>query len=216
MKAASYYPAFLDLSGRRCVVFGGGRVALRKVMMLLEFGGRVEVVSPELCTEVRELEANQSIGVRQRGYRPEDLDGALLAIAATDDRATNEHIAAAARDRGVLINVVDVPGLCDFIVPAYLRRGDLTIAVSTSGTGPALARKVRMRLENEFCEEYTVLSRLVGEVRSGLKLKGIRADGRVWDAALDLDSILELLRQGKEQEAKAMLAGALTNNGKVS
>ena len=210
MSAKSYYPAFLDLAGRKCIVFGGGQVALRKVRMLLESGARVEVVAPELCVDMDRLHRDGSIEVRARRFEPGDLEGAFVAIAATDDQNTNERIASEARERKVLINVVDVPQLCDFIVPSYLRRGDLTIAISTSGGSPSLAKKVRTRLEQEFGEEYSALSRLTGEVRAEFKRNGIRVSASDWESALDVDSILDLIKQGKEEEARATLVNAFS------
>ena len=215
MTAKSYYPAFLDISGRRCIVFGGGHVALRKVRMLLEFRARVEVVAPELCVEMEALQADGLIEVRTGRFEPGDLDGAFVAIAATDDQDTNERIASEARERRVLINVVDVPKLCDFIVPSYLRRGDLTIAVSTSGGSPALAKKLRARLEKEFGDEYSALSKLAGDVRAEFKRKGIVASASDWESALDIDRILDLLRQGKEEEARTTLVNALDHERKA-
>jgi len=216
MSANSYYPAFLDLSGRKCIVFGGGRVALRKVRMLLEFGARIEVVAPELCAEMEGLRSEGSIEARIRCFEPGDLAGAFVAIAATDDQNTNEHIASEARARGVLINVVDVPQLCDFVVPSYLRRGDLTIAISTSGGSPSLAKKVRIRLEKEFGEEYSALSKLAGEVRAEFKRHGTRTSASDWESALDIDLILDLLKQGKEEEARTTLVNAFSEERKAT
>ncbi len=216
MSAKSYYPAFLDLSGRKCVVFGGGHVALRKVRMLLEFGARTEVVAPELCAEMDGLRSDGSIEVRMRRFEPEDLEGAFVAIAATDDQNTNERIALEARERGVLVNVVDVPQLCDFIVPSYMRRGDLTLAISTSGTSPSLAKKVRTRLEKEFGEEYSALSKLAGEVRAEFKRNGTRASARDWESSLNIDLLIDLLKQGKEEEARTALVNAFTEERKAT
>jgi siroheme synthase-like protein len=215
MSASPYYPAFLDLSRRKCVVFGGGKVALRKVRMLRQFGARVEVVAPELCAEMDALRSDGSIEAKVRRFEPGDLESAFVAIAATDDSDTNERIASEARKRRVLVNVVDVPRLCDFIVPSYLRRGDLTIAISTSGASPSLSKKVRIRLEKEFGEEYSALSKLAGEVRAELKRNGIIAVASDWESALDLDLILDLLKQGKDEEARTTLVSALTSERKA-
>jgi precorrin-2 dehydrogenase/sirohydrochlorin ferrochelatase len=210
-----HYPAFLDLEGRKCVVVGGGEVALRKVQSLLEVGGEVEVISPELCEGLRQLQLEHSIEVIARRYDRGDLDGAFLVIAATNDRAANEMIADEAGHRGTLINVVDVPDLCNFIVPSSVRRGDLTLAISTSGTGPALARRLRIKMEQEYGPEYESLSRIVREVRAELKERGIRINGASWESALDLDVIVRLIKEGKETEAKVVLVEALNESRKV-
>jgi precorrin-2 dehydrogenase/sirohydrochlorin ferrochelatase len=197
MKKASYYPVFLNLDGRKCTVFGGGEVALRKVKMLSDFGAEVTVISPALCPGLAGLADRKAINALRRDYQPSDLKGAFIAIAATDDRDINTAIASEARELGVLVNVVNVPELCDFIVSAYVRRGDVTIAVSTAGKSPALARKIRARLEQEFGEEYAALAQLVGDVRSELKELNIRADGETWQEALDLDLLIALLKKAR-------------------
>ncbi|MDI6814502.1 MAG: bifunctional precorrin-2 dehydrogenase/sirohydrochlorin ferrochelatase [Dehalococcoidales bacterium] len=203
-----YYPIFLDIYGKKCVVIGGGKVALRKVKLLLEHGSNVEVVSPTLCPELSQLAENGSISVVNKNYEPGVLAGAFIAIAATTEADTNEKVAEEARRRGILVNVVDNPQQSDFIVPSSLRRGDITIAISTMGKSPALAKKIRTRLEQNFGEEYTSLVILINEVRTELKQQGIIISGNAWQEALDLDSLLKLVRAGRREEAKT----ALLNN----
>jgi len=203
----AYYPLFLDVKNRPCVVIGGGGVALRKVNMLLDHEARVQVISPEFCAELESMiESGRASGVR-RGYQSGDLEGAFVVIAATDDQQANERIAREAQDRGILINVVDVPALSNFIVPSYLRRGDLTIAVSTSGSSPALARKIRKKLEAEFGPEYVQLVSLVEEVRA--RIKGSAISGQRWQEALDIEYLLKLIRDGKRDLAKTELLASL-------
>ncbi len=204
-----YYPMFLNLSGGSCLVVGGGRVALRKVRMLREFGGDVRVVSPECCPEIEELAAAGKITLERRAYRDGDLAGARLAVAATGDDAVNRAVAAEARRSGVLVNVVDLPELSDFIVPSYVHRGDVTLAISTAGRSPALARKLRSRLEEQFGEEYAALARLVGEVRTEVRQNGAAIDGETWQAALDIDRLVDLIRSGETEKAKAALLDGL-------
>ena len=139
-----YFPLFADLHDRRVLVVGGGAVAERKVRLLLEAGARVRLVAPEVTTWLRE---NPSIAVRREQFEPQHFEGAVLAIAATDDRAVNEAVAAAGRERNVLVNVVDVAELSSFIVPAIVDRSPLVIAISTGGVAPVLARLVRERVE---------------------------------------------------------------------
>ena len=212
-KSSHYYPIFLCISNKKCVVFGGGNVALRKVRMLLDHGAEVEVISPVFCPELIHLAEHNEISIVRKGFETKDLTGAAVAIAATDSTETNEDIAAAARRQRTLVNVVDNPLHSDFIVPSYLKRGDITIAVSTSGKSPALARKIRSKIEHEFGNEYAQLALLVSEVRLNLKQQEIFIDNDVWQEALDLELLTELVRNGKNQEAKDILLGNLKKLG---
>lgn len=205
----SYYPVFLDIEGKRCVVVGGGTVAHRKVIMLLGHAGDVEVISPKLCPELKELVSDGSIKAVRRAYRTGDLDGAVVVIAATDDRETNERVAQEAREKRVLVNVVDTPDLCDFIVPSYVRRGDVTVAVSTNGKSPALARKIRKEIEKHFGAEYGALASLLEEVRGELRDQQIRIPPDAWQQALDLDQLIHLLRMGMRDAAKKHIVDTL-------
>lgn len=159
-----FYPVFLRVAGRRCVVIGGGEVAERKVESLLAAGARVTVISPSVTSGLAARAAQGAIEHLSRRYRRGDLTGVCLAYAATDDEVLHEGIAGDAEAAGVPLNVVDRPQWCSFIVPSILTRGDLTIAVSTSGGSPALARRVREDLEEALGPEYEraldVLSRL--------------------------------------------------------
>jgi len=204
----TYYPVFLNINHKKCLVCGGGKVALRKVQSLLEHGAAVAVVSPSSCEELRALAASGEILLHSREYRAGDLKGASVVIAATDDRHANQTIADEARRHGCLVNAVDDADSSDFIVPACLKRGDMTIAISTSGRSPALARKLRARLETEFGGEYTDLVRLVGEVRAAIKTKGLKVNEDTWQEALDLERLPALIKEGKIEEARA----AITRN----
>lgn len=213
-QSTQYYPVFLNISGRRCIVVGGGQVARRKIGTLLEHGANITVISPELCPELDQLAENGEIEVRQQGYREGDLAGAFVVIAATDDGAINQLVVREARERGILINVVDDADNSDFIAPSVVRRGDITIAISTAGRSPALARKLRTKVEEDFSDEYASLVNLVGEVRSEVRQRGIPVDNERWQEALDLDLLIGLLRQGEAEKAKSMLLNNLkgTNN----
>jgi precorrin-2 dehydrogenase/sirohydrochlorin ferrochelatase len=204
-QASPYYPIFLNIQGRKCLVIGGGKVALRKVKVLLEHGSDVKVISPVLCPELNQLAADGAIRAIKRDYKSEDLQHAFIAIAATDDAKTNERVASEARRREILTNVVDDPKNSDFIVPSYFERGDIIIAVSTSGRSPALARKIRSQLETDFNAEYVQLAIIADEVRSKLKQQGITASSDAWQQVLSLNSLTELLRQGKNQEAEEVM-----------
>jgi len=205
----AYYPVSLNISGRKCVVVGGGQVALRKAKALLEHGADVEVISPDLCPELVQLAGSGEIRVLAREYQPGDLKKAFVAIAATDDSEINQRVVAEARKDAVLVNVVDDAENSDFIVPSYLRRGEVTIAVSTSGRSPALARKIRTRLEKELGDEYASLIHLIGEVRAEVKREGMKVDGDRWQKALDLDLLLELISRGDGEKARAILLSNL-------
>jgi siroheme synthase-like protein len=205
----SYYPVFLNISGRKCVVVGGGQVALRRVKMLLEHGANVEVISSDLCPELDKLAENRQIKVLRRRYQIGDLRGVFIAIAATNDSATNQEVVKEARRGRILVNVVDDARDSNFIVPSYLRRGDVTIAISTAGLSPALARKIRTRLEREFGDEYASLAVLINEVRAELRRKGIKVAGDDWQKALDLDLMIDLLKKGDKERAKLVLRDSL-------
>lgn len=209
-----YYPISLNIEGRKCVVVGGGLVALRKVKVLLEHGAKVYVISPDLCPEIIQLSDSGAVDVIHRDYIRGDLEGAVIAIAATDDSKTNEEVSEEARVNGVLVNVVDDQQHSDFIIPSYLRRGDITIAVSTGGKSPALARKIRAMLEKDFGAEYASLAPLVNKVRTELKQRGISVGSDAWQEALALDSLVDMLRDGRNAEAEATLINSLKKLGR--
>jgi precorrin-2 dehydrogenase/sirohydrochlorin ferrochelatase len=148
------YPMMVDLTGKRCLVVGGGTVAERKVTLLLECGADVEVVSPATTARLGALAASGAMRVRRRPVRPSDLSDAFLVVVATDDPQVNREVAERVRTTGGLVNVADDPEACSFLVPSVLRRGDLTIAISTGGGSPALAKKLRQRLEQTIGPEY--------------------------------------------------------------
>jgi precorrin-2 dehydrogenase/sirohydrochlorin ferrochelatase len=197
-----YLPISLRLDGRHCVVIGGGEVAQRKATSLLVAGARVTVVAPEITAGLRELAATHEIVHYPRAYRRGDLKDVFLAIAATDDPTMQRAVASEASAEGVLLNVADVPDLCTFIMPSVLRRGALSIAVSTDGASPALARRIRERLEGEFEPEYDTLTRILLGVRSRLPPGPARQDllARLVDSP-----ILEWLRAGRIADVRRLL-----------
>jgi len=206
---APYYPIFLDLAGRRCLVVGGGTVALRKVEALLEHQAIVKVISPKLSSQLEKMASENTIEIEARQYRSGDLEGAFLVIAATDNAEVNGRVSRDARRLGLLINVVDDAARSNFIVPSSLSRGDITIAISTAGTSPALARKIRTELEDYFGAEYAALARLAGEVRRQLIGSGQAVSPERWQKALDIGYLIGMLREGKEAEARAALLSRL-------
>jgi len=204
-----YYPLFLDIRSKKCLVVGGGEVAFRKIEALLEHGANVEVVSPAFCPKLGELARDGSIKTLERDYLKQDLDNAVVVIAATNDAKINEKVASDANAQRVLVNVVDAPELSNFIVPSYLKRGDVTISISTSGRSPALARKIKSRIERDFAAEYAELAILISEVRAKLKQQNTIINGETWQEALDLDPLLNLLKDGKRGDAKKMIIEGL-------
>ncbi|MFH1216358.1 MAG: bifunctional precorrin-2 dehydrogenase/sirohydrochlorin ferrochelatase [Pseudomonadota bacterium] len=161
----NYFPISLDIRDRLCIVIGGGKVAARKVSALLASHGNVMVISPELDDELAALASEGSIQWMKREYRKGDLSGAFLVIAATDDSAVQQAIHSEAETGNILLNVADVPKWCNFILPATVRRGDLTISVSTAGKSPALAKQLRQNLEEEYPDDYDLLLQVLGRLR---------------------------------------------------
>ncbi len=205
-----YFPIFLDLQGRPVVVIGGGQVALGKVRGLLEAGAQVTVISPELAPQLAHLTEQGLVRHIARPYQPGDLRGYALAFVATDDPTVNARVAQEGRELGVWVNAVDDPAHCDFIMPAVVRKGDITVAVSTGGGSPAVARRLREELERFLGDEFALMLEVAAEVRRHLRDQGIHVDPETWNRALD-DGLLDLLRQGRREEAKARLLAALTD-----
>src|SRR6185436_11147087 len=165
-----FYIACLRLSGRRCMVVGGGDVGLEKVEGLLVCDGDVVLVAPEAHPELQRLAADGSIKWEQREYAgPADLEGTFMVIAATNDTDVNIRVYDDAEKRAMLVNVVDVPPLCNFILPAILRTGPLAIAISTAGASPALAKRMKAEVAELFGEEYATLAIMLNDVRGWAK-----------------------------------------------
>jgi siroheme synthase-like protein len=204
----SYYPVFLNLTGKRCVVIGGGAVAERKVERLLQAGAIVTVISPKQTERLTAWAGEKRIELRSRRYQAGDLRGQKLAFAATGDEEINQAVFREGRRSSVWVNAADDPVNCDFILPSVLRRGELTVAVSTGGTSPALSRQIREELESYFSGEYAPLAEIAAEARRDLKQNGSRAGAEAWRKALDR-SLRRLVRDGKRQEAKVYLLARL-------
>jgi len=216
IKPVPYFPAFLNLRDKKCIVVGGGKVALRKVKMLLDCKADVKVISPALHPDLARLVKKKALCRISREYQPGDLEGAVIVIAATNVKEVNDRVTQEAKRSRALVNVVDDPGPSDFIIPSFFRRKDLTIAVSTAGKSPALARKIRRILEEKYGEEYASLLSLIGEVRSDLKKQEIVVSPEVWQKAIDLDLLFGFLRSGKRKNAKVFLWRKLKANKGVS
>ncbi len=206
-----YYPVFLDLRGRPCVIIGGGAVAERKVEGFLECGARVTVVSPDLATNLERRASKAEIRWCRRDYVEGDLKGAFLVIAATDRADINHAVAQEAEREAVILNVVDQPALCTFIAPAILRRGDVTLAMSTGGASPALARKLREVLETSEALEYAVLAPILARARKEIQRRGVKVQPDTWQSAISLE-LVKLVNSGQAEEALTQLLTRLLDD----
>ena len=163
-----YYPVYLDIKNRDCLVIGGGSVGTRKVLTLLACGANVTVVSTVATEKLKELSNHGVIKLKQRSFQTADLDDRFLVIGATDNQELNFNIHTEAERRGLLCNIADRPEACNFILPSIVNRGELIIAISTSGKSPAFAKKLRKQLEAEFGDEYAEFLNLMGAIRKKL------------------------------------------------
>ena len=202
-----YYPVMLDLRGERCLVVGGGEVALRKAKGLLGTGAKVTVVAPMIDERLRGL---AGATVEERPFRATDLHGVRLAVVATDDATLNRTVARDARDLGVLVNVVDCPALCSFILPATLKRGPVQVSVSTGGASPTLARKLRDVLAGTVGPEYGELAELLGELRAEIieRVATSEARSQLLERLSD-ERMLEKLRRGGREEVRREMRKAV-------
>ncbi len=209
----SYYPILIDLRGKTVVVVGGGQVAQRKIVTLLEHRADVFVIARDLSPTLRDHVEGGRITWIGHEYDEEDLNGAFLVIAATDSMDLNRRVSEDAKRKGILINAVDQPADCSFIVPSVLRRGDLLIAVSTSGSSPMLAKKIRRTLEEQFGEEYEMFLNLMGALRKEILARGFAQDEnqRIFRALVE-SPILEAIGQGRWNDA-ASLVNEITHAG---
>lgn len=191
------YPVYLDIRKQRCVVVGGGDVAQRKVERLLDCGARVTVVGKELTAGLERLAGNGRIFHIADNYNADYIDGAFLVIGATDDDGINHRISEDSRSRNIRVNIVDDPSRCDFIVPAVVSRGDLTIAISTGGKSPALAKQIREELESRFGNEYAVLLTIMGAIRDEVIARGGSSDANrsLFESVLNSDIIGSIRRE---------------------
>jgi precorrin-2 dehydrogenase / sirohydrochlorin ferrochelatase len=160
-----YYPLLLNLSGRICLVIGGGSVAERKVRMLLKFGATVRLVSPKITKRLHGLGEKGKIFLRKGEYEDADLEGATLVFAATDREEVNARVRSDAALRNVPVNVADNPRLCDFIVPSMVMKGPISIAISTSGTAPSFAKKLRKLIDGQITADHIKYAQILGKIR---------------------------------------------------
>ena len=211
-----YYPVFLDLRGRRVVVIGGGAMGEEKVTRLLPYEANVVVVSPDVTDEVSKLAQDGQIEWMRRPYRPDDLEGAFIAIVAdTSDDDVNNAVSEEARQRNVPLNVADVTDLCTWITPSVARRGEVIVATSTGGASPALARRFREILNGTSrtpsrheLMDFADLAPLLSDARKQLLDKGIRLNLDHWQACLT-DELIDLVQAGQIEQAKQVLMDSL-------
>ena len=206
-----FYMACLKLTGRKCLVVGGGAVGLEKIEGLLACDGQVTLVSPSAIPELEDLAAEGSIAWERRAYRAEDLDGAFMAVAATGDTDINVRVYEDAEQRAMLVNVVDVPPLCNFILPAVFRSGPLAVAISTAGASPALAKRIKRQIAEEYGEPYAKLAELLNEVRGWAKgsLPTYQDRKAFFESIVNGEpDPVELLRQGDELAVRDLIAAA--------
>ncbi|HYZ81389.1 MAG TPA: bifunctional precorrin-2 dehydrogenase/sirohydrochlorin ferrochelatase [Solirubrobacteraceae bacterium] len=206
-----FYIACLRLKGRRCLVVGGGDVGLEKVEGLLACDADVTLVAPEAHPALRELAQEGSIRWERRAYEPGDLDGCLIAIAATNDSEVNIGVFDDAEQRAMLVNVVDVPPLCNFILPAIVRTGPLAVAISTAGASPALAKRMKREIADLFGEPYADLAVLLNDARGWAKgtLPTYQDRKEFFEEIVNGDpDPIELLRSGRADEVRDLIAAA--------
>jgi siroheme synthase-like protein len=210
------YIACLRLEGRSCLVVGGGEVGLEKVDGLLACGGEVTVVAPEVEPELAEYAAEGSITWERREFDDADLDRRFLAIAATNDTDVNIAVYDGAERRAMLVNVVDVPPLCNFILPAILRTGPLAIAISTAGASPSLAKRIKREIADSFGDDYARLAVILNDVRGWAKatLPTYQDRKEFFDGIVNGDpDPIELLREGRDDQVLELIEAAKTAHG---
>ena len=202
-RSHGYYPIGLSLAGRPCLIVGGGAVAQRKVRALLRYGGQVTVISPTATATLRRWARAGMIRYRPRTFRASDVAAQWLVYGATNNPHTQRAIFSAAQRRRLLVNIVDEPALCSFIAPAQVKRGDLTIAISTGGRAPGLAKRVRQDVERAIGPEYGKLLRVLERARPAVRKAVPTADDRKRVLSRLVEGgILEQFRRGRDHAAR--------------
>ena len=208
-----YYPVFLDIRDKICVIVGGGEVALRKAERLLDCGAKISVISPKLVPELAALKDKGLIYHVDAEYSGDLIDQAVLVIGATDDEKTNARISEDARGKGIPVNIVDDPQKCDFILPSIVQRGDLAITIGTGGKSPALARHLRKELEKQYGKEYEIFLNILGILRTRMeKNAGV---GKDWFDALMVAGILDSIKARDIKKVKEIVKNITGEEVKV-
>ena len=205
-----YYPVCLDVRKKTCLIVGGGAVGTRKVETLIDCDAQVTVVSPAFTDTLLRLGAEGQITLKQKPYDTTDMNGVFLVIGATSDMALNRQVSRDAEEMNILCNIADVPDACNFILPAVVRRGDLQVAISTSGKSPAFAKHVRRALEQQFGEEYAVFLYLMGEIRQHLLAEAHEPEAhKALFEQLIQGNLLEMIAQKKNHDINRLLKDTL-------
>ena len=201
-----YYPVYIDISKSKCVVVGGGEVAERKVERLLECDAGVVVVGSELTPKLEAMKNDGRISHIPDNYQNGYIEGARLVIGATDSDEVNKRIYRDSRERGILVNIVDDPAKCDFIVPSVFQQGDLSIAISTGGKSPSLARNLRKELEQRYGHEYKILLNIMGNIREEVIARGKPSEEnkKLFESVLNSD-ILQQIRKKNWDEVRKII-----------
>ena len=203
-----YYPVYLNLAGKQCVILGGGTIAQGKIAALRDAGAVITVISPQATDGIKRAAQRGQVTLRQREYRPGDLEGAFIAVAATNVWHINRQIYEEAEERGVLLNVVDDPDQCTFIAPSIVRRAPVTLAISTGGASPALARKMRETLADAPALKWADLADALGRARRIIKEQRTVIDPTRWQCVITAD-LLQLAQAGRDDEAVATILSQL-------
>lgn len=204
----TFYPVFLNLTGRRCVIIGGGQIAEGKIAKLLDSGSKIIVISPDATQGIRGFAERGQIEFSERKYQNGDLEGAFICIAATNDRVVNQEIFEEAEKNGILLNAVDDMPRCSFIAPSIVEKGPVTVAISTGGASPALARKLREKMEVSSALDWADATSVLSKARQIIKDKQIAVDPQRWQCCMT-DEILSLAQAGRENEALEILMDRL-------
>jgi precorrin-2 dehydrogenase/sirohydrochlorin ferrochelatase len=199
-----YYPVFLNLKGRPVLLAGAGPIALQKLGNLLQCQARVHVVAPEALPEIRRLARDGKIKWSRRSYRTADMKRMALALAATDDASLQKRIAREARARGIWVNIVDVPPLCDFIAPAIVGRGNIQIAISTGGAAPALARHLRQKVESIIGPEYADFAAVIGKMRPVILKLSKERRASFWECVVSDHFMKDIRKHGIARAEKLL------------
>ncbi len=212
-----YYPVNLDIQNRKCLVVGGGSVGTRKVMTLLNCGAVVIVVSPDVTEQLSELANNGKIELIKRDYRSSDLDGMFLVIGATDNEELNSRIHSDSEKLNKLCNIADRPNVCNFILPSVVSRGDLVIAISTSGKSPAFAKKLRKDLEKEFGMEYAEFLKLMGAIRKKLLAEAHAPEVHkpLFEQLIN-SGLIDMIREQRKEDTDRLLFNELGKGYKIA
>ena len=199
-----YYPVYLDITNKRCVIVGGGDVAERKAERLLDFGARVTVIGKTLTPLLETMKREGRIEHIHADYDGALIGNAFMLIGATDRDDINTRISLDGKHKGILVNIVDDPAKCDFILPSLVQQGDLAIAISTGGKSPALAKKLREELEKRYGPEYEALLHMLGKLREKVVARGYASDEnkRLFEAVIDSDIIQHIQDKNWEQVKK--------------